>query len=108
MSFLYFENFDLSLVNVKLLSDVAEINKDNEGHIGIAIGGGAPFCSCLYVVQVFDGSPVDIDKRIYPGDEILAINNISVKNSDKKAVAKLIHNLSSNSSLNFFNNQIIF
>lgn len=28
------------------------IKKDNNNLIGISIGGGAPFCPCLYIVQV--------------------------------------------------------
>lgn len=96
MNYLYFENFDLSSANVKLSADVAEIVKDDEGHIGIAIGGGAPFCPCLYVVQVFENSSVAVDGRLRPGDEILSINGISVKGSDKAAVAKLIRQTPSN------------
>lgn len=95
MNYLYFENFDLNLTNVKQSADVAEIFKDDEDHIGIAIGGGAPYCPCIYIVQVFEGSPAAKDERLRPGDEILAINGISVKGSDKAAVAKLIRQTSS-------------
>jgi hypothetical protein len=32
---------------IKLIPDVVDIEKDEKGHIGISIGGGAPFCPCL-------------------------------------------------------------
>ena len=34
-------------------SGVVNIDKDDSNLIGISIGGGAPLCPCLYVVQVF-------------------------------------------------------
>lgn len=34
------------------------IKKDNSNMIGISIGGGGPYCPCLYIVQVFDNTPV--------------------------------------------------
>ena len=33
-------------------SGVVTIKKDDSNLIGISIGGGAPLCPCLYVVQV--------------------------------------------------------
>ena len=33
-------------------SGVVTIKKDESNLIGISIGGGAPLCPCLYVVQV--------------------------------------------------------
>lgn len=31
---------------------MVKIEKDPSNMIGISIGGGAPFCPCLYIVQV--------------------------------------------------------
>uniref|UniRef100_A0A914I9E0 AH domain-containing protein n=1 Tax=Globodera rostochiensis TaxID=31243 RepID=A0A914I9E0_GLORO len=42
---------------IRLLADVVDIEKDEKGHIGISIGGGAPYCTCLYIVQIFENSP---------------------------------------------------
>lgn len=40
------------------------------------VGGGAPFCPCLYVVQVFPNSPVARDGSMTAGDEIIAVNEV--------------------------------
>lgn len=37
---------------MKVTSGVVKIDKDENNLIGISIGGGAPNCPCLYVVQV--------------------------------------------------------
>uniref|UniRef100_A0A7E4ZT19 PRKCA-binding protein n=1 Tax=Panagrellus redivivus TaxID=6233 RepID=A0A7E4ZT19_PANRE len=87
---------------VRLIPDLTELHKDpNKGHIGIGIGGGAPICNCIYVVQVFDGSPCAADGKISVGDEIVAVNGISVRGSDKAAVANLIRKSSSPVRLSF-------
>uniref|UniRef100_A0A8R1DJS0 PRKCA-binding protein n=1 Tax=Caenorhabditis japonica TaxID=281687 RepID=A0A8R1DJS0_CAEJA len=52
--------------------------------------GGGPYCPCVYVVQVFDKSPAYKDGRIRCGDEIVAVNGITVKGERKSAVAQLI------------------
>ena len=33
------------------------LKKDEGNLVGISIGGGAPLCPCLYIVQVFDNTP---------------------------------------------------
>lgn len=70
--------------------DVAEIEKDENGLVGVSIGGGAPFCPCLYVVQVFDNSPAAKDGRVKAGDEIFSVNGVTVKGERKTAVASMI------------------
>ncbi|CAD5226871.1 unnamed protein product [Bursaphelenchus xylophilus] len=75
---------------VHLIPDVVEISKDPKGHIGIAIGGGAPYCPNLYVVQVFDNGAIAKDGRIHAGDELLSVNGISVRGKEKSKVAKMI------------------
>lgn len=65
-------------MGMSVTGDVAEITKDEKGLIGISIGGGAPLCPCLYVVQVFDNSPAAKDGRIKAGDEIFRFVNASI------------------------------
>lgn len=85
---------------VSLIPDSTEVYKDpNKGHVGIAIGGGAPICSCIYVVQVFENSPCAKDGKIGVGDEILAINGSSVRGFEKSQVADLIRKSPSKLSL---------
>ncbi|XP_040567770.1 PRKCA-binding protein isoform X1 [Lepeophtheirus salmonis] len=66
------------------------IAKDDSNLIGISIGGGAPLCPCLYIVQVFDNTPAARDETLDSGDEILAVNGECVKGKTKVDVAKLI------------------
>lgn len=77
---------------MKITSGNVTIKKDNNNLIGISIGGGAPFCPCLYIVQVFDNSPTAKDGILQSGDEIIGINGQSVKGKTKVEVAKLIQN----------------
>jgi hypothetical protein len=58
--------------------------------IGISIGGGAPNCPCLYIVQVFDNTPSARDGTLQSGDELTAVNSLSVKGKTKVEVAKMI------------------
>ncbi|XP_068151610.1 PRKCA-binding protein isoform X1 [Drosophila tropicalis] len=66
------------------------IHKDQSNLIGISIGGGAPMCPCLYIVQVFDGTPAAREGSLQSGDELLAVNSVSVKGKTKVEVAKMI------------------
>ncbi|XP_036222290.1 PRKCA-binding protein isoform X2 [Bactrocera oleae] len=66
------------------------ITKDQSNLIGISIGGGAPLCPCLYIVQVFDGTPAAREGSLQSGDELLAVNSVSVKGKTKVEVAKMI------------------
>jgi PRKCA-binding protein len=59
---------------------------------GISIGGGGPYCPCLYIVQVFDNTPVSKEGTLQSGDEIIGINGASVKGKTKVEVAKMIQN----------------
>jgi hypothetical protein len=43
------------------------LKKDTQNLIGISIGGGAPLCPCLYVVQIFDNTPAAKDNEFYNG-----------------------------------------
>lgn len=66
------------------------IEKDSSNLIGISIGGGAPFCPCLYIVQVFDNTPAAQDGTLEAGDELVAVNGESLKGKTKVEVAKMI------------------
>ena len=41
-------------------SGVVSIKKDSTNLIGISIGGGAPLCPCLYIVQVLTNTGIII------------------------------------------------
>ncbi|KAI0225579.1 PRKCA-binding protein [Lamellibrachia satsuma] len=64
--------------------------KDPQNLIGISIGGGAPYCPCLYVVQVFDNTPAAKDGTLASGDEIVGVNGKCVKGKTKVEVARCI------------------
>ena len=66
------------------------IVKDESNLIGISIGGGAPMCPCLYIVQVFDNTPASRDKTLEAGDELVGVNGVNVKGKTKVEVAKMI------------------
>ena len=78
------------------------LKKDDSNLVGISIGGGAPLCPCLYIVQVFDNTPASRDGSLAAGDEIIGVNNKSVKGKTKVEVAKLIQ--SSKVRLKFLSN----
>lgn len=64
--------------------------KDAQNLIGISIGGGAPHCPCVYVVQLFDNTPASKDGTLASGDEIVGVNGSSVKGRTKVEVARMI------------------
>ncbi|EAT43073.1 AAEL005449-PA [Aedes aegypti] len=71
-------------------SGTVVVKKDTTNLIGISIGGGAPLCPCLYIVQVFDGTPAAREGTLQSGDELLGVNGVSVKGKTKVEVAKMI------------------
>jgi len=66
------------------------LEKDSSNLIGISIGGGAPYCPCLYIVQIFDNTIASKDGTLQSGDEIIGVDNVSVKGKTKSEVAKMI------------------
>ncbi|XP_060760129.1 PRKCA-binding protein isoform X1 [Neoarius graeffei] len=66
------------------------LKKDAQNLIGISIGGGAQYCPCLYIVQVFDNTPAALDGTLAAGDEITGVNGKPVKGKTKVEVAKMI------------------
>lgn len=82
-------------------SGTAHITKDDSNLIGISIGGGAPYCPCLYIVQVFDGTPAAVDGSLQSGDEITAVNGTAVKGKTKVDVAKMIQSTETTVVINY-------
>lgn len=80
------------------------IEKDSSNLIGISIGGGAPFCPCLYIIQVFDNTPAAHDGTLEAGDELLSVNGECLKGKTKVEVAKMIQ--SSDSKVNIIYNKL--
>ena len=66
------------------------LKKDKQNLIGISIGGGAPLCPCLYVVQVFDNTPASREAVLQAGDEIVGVNGKSLRGKTKVDVARAI------------------
>ncbi|XP_035233115.1 PRKCA-binding protein-like isoform X2 [Stegodyphus dumicola] len=77
-------------MGMTVTSGSVTLNKDEKNLIGISIGGGAPLCPCLYIVQVSENGPVATDGTLQCGDEITAVNGESVKGKSKVEVAKMI------------------
>ncbi|XP_076460143.1 PRKCA-binding protein-like isoform X2 [Babylonia areolata] len=77
------------------------LKKDTQNLIGISIGGGAPLCPCLYVVQVFDNTPAAKDGSLAAGDEVVGVNGQSVKGRTKVEVARLIQSVKQEVTINY-------
>lgn len=77
-------------LGMMVTSGVVNIKKDTSNLIGISIGGGAPLCPCLYIVQVFDNTPTAREGTLQSGDELVGVNGVSVKGKTKVEVAKMI------------------
>ncbi|XP_063699386.1 PRKCA-binding protein isoform X2 [Culicoides brevitarsis] len=82
--------FEEDKMGMTVSTGMVKIEKDSSNMIGISIGGGAPYCPCLYIVQIFDGTPSAKEGTLQSGDELLAINGTSVKGKTKVEVAKMI------------------
>ncbi|KAK3744538.1 hypothetical protein RRG08_056675 [Elysia crispata] len=77
------------------------LKKDTQNLIGISIGGGAPLCPCLYVVQVFDNTPASKEGSLAAGDEIVGVNGQSVKGRTKVEVARMIQSIKAEVTINY-------
>lgn len=82
--------FVLSLRGLQGKPGSVVLKKDKQNLIGISIGGGAPLCPCLYVVQVFDNTPASRDGVLQAGDEIVGVNGKSLRGKTKVDVARAI------------------
>ncbi|XP_058058318.1 PRKCA-binding protein isoform X1 [Anopheles bellator] len=81
---------EMERLGMTVSSGTVIIKKGTSNLIGISIGGGAPLCPCLYIVQVFDGTPAAREGTLQSGDELLGVNGASVKGKTKVEVAKMI------------------
>ncbi|XP_037074351.1 LOW QUALITY PROTEIN: PRKCA-binding protein-like [Pollicipes pollicipes] len=77
-------------MGMTLTTGSVTLTKDDSNLIGISIGGGAPLCPCLYVVQVFDNTAAGKDGTLQSGDELIGVNGTSVKGRTKVEVARII------------------
>ncbi|XP_066139671.1 PRKCA-binding protein isoform X1 [Euwallacea fornicatus] len=77
-------------LGMTVTSGSVAIKKDENNLIGISIGGGAPSCPCLYIVQIFDNTAASRDGTLQSGDELVSVNGHSVKSKTKVEVAKMI------------------
>ncbi|XP_032502042.1 PRKCA-binding protein isoform X2 [Phocoena sinus] len=77
------------------------LQKDAQNLIGISIGGGAQYCPCLYIVQVFDNTPAALDGTVAAGDEITGVNGRSIKGKTKVEVAKMIQEVKGEVTLHY-------
>ncbi|XP_055687407.1 PRKCA-binding protein isoform X2 [Lutzomyia longipalpis] len=84
------QNREIQRLGMTVTSGTVVIKKDSSNLIGISIGGGGPLCPCLYIVQVFDGTPACREGTLQSGDELLGVNGQSVKGKTKVEVAKMI------------------
>ncbi|XP_012278686.1 PRKCA-binding protein isoform X1 [Orussus abietinus] len=93
--------FEEDKMGMTVTSGNVVIHKDGSNLIGISIGGGAPLCPCLYIVQVFDNTPASKEGTLQSGDELVAVNGASVKGKTKTEVAKMIQACGNRVSINY-------
>ena len=75
-----------------MTSGIVTLTKDEANLVGISIGGGAPLCPHVYIVQVFDNTPASVEGTLESGDRIVAVNNNDVSERTKLEVARMIQN----------------
>uniref|UniRef100_A0A8C7X1H5 PRKCA-binding protein n=1 Tax=Oryzias sinensis TaxID=183150 RepID=A0A8C7X1H5_9TELE len=100
-----FTDMDYDLEEDKLgiptVPGTVTLKKDANNLIGISIGGGAQYCPCLYIVQVFDNTPAALDGTLAAGDEITGVNGKPVKGKTKVEVAKMIQAVQGESVIHY-------
>ncbi|XP_038112943.1 PRKCA-binding protein isoform X1 [Culex quinquefasciatus] len=92
---------EMERLGMTVSSGTVIVKKDTTNLIGISIGGGAPLCPCLYIVQVFDGTPAAKEGTLQSGDELLGVNGASVKGKTKVEVAKMIQAATSEVTIHY-------
>ncbi|XP_043271521.1 PRKCA-binding protein isoform X3 [Venturia canescens] len=92
---------NIQQMGMTITSGNVVVKKDSSNLIGISIGGGAPYCPCLYIVQVFDNTPAAVEGTLQSGDELVAVNGASVRGKTKVEVAKMIQACESQVSINY-------
>jgi len=88
-------------MGMTVTSGSVSLKKDTQNLIGISIGGGAPLCPCLYIVQIFDNTPSAKEGTLAAGDEIVGVNGQSVKGRTKVEVARMIQGVKSEVTINY-------
>ncbi|CAF1117849.1 unnamed protein product [Didymodactylos carnosus] len=88
-------------LGMTITSGTCTLKKDKQNLVGISIGGGAPLCPCLYIVQVFDNTAASRDGLLAAGDEIISVNGKPVKGRTKVEVAKLIQSIKSEVTIHY-------
>ncbi|KAJ8332263.1 hypothetical protein SKAU_G00427460 [Synaphobranchus kaupii] len=100
-----FTDMDYELEEDKLgiptVPGTVSLQKDAQNLIGISIGGGAQYCPCLYIVQVFDNTPAALDGTLAAGDEITGVNGKPVKGKTKVEVAKMIQAVQGEATIHY-------
>ena len=91
----------------KMSSGLVSLTKDDANLVGISIGGGAPLCPHVYIVQVFDNTPASLDRTLESGDRIVAVNNADVMGRTKLEVARMIQNAGVSFHGYLFNSMLI-
>ncbi|CAH2057820.1 unnamed protein product, partial [Iphiclides podalirius] len=89
------------LMGMTVTSGSVVLSKDEKNLIGISIGGGAPLCPCLYIVQIFDNTPAHKDGTLQSGDELVGVNGQTVKGKTKVEVAKMIQSAKDEVTINY-------
>ncbi|XP_048487253.1 PRKCA-binding protein isoform X3 [Plutella xylostella] len=89
------------LLGMTVTSGSVVLSKDEKNLIGISIGGGAPLCPCLYIVQIFDNTPASREGTLQSGDELVGVNGQSVKGKTKVEVAKMIQAAKETVTINY-------
>ncbi|CAH8574310.1 unnamed protein product [Schistosoma turkestanicum] len=97
----YEHGYEENKLGMTVTSGCVKLKKDSQNLVGISIGGGAPYCPCLYVVQIFDSTPASEDGSLQAGDEITGVNGISVKGKTKVEAARLIQSFKDEVRINY-------
>ncbi|CAH8613915.1 unnamed protein product [Heterobilharzia americana] len=97
----YNQGYEENKLGMTVTSGCVKLKKDAQNLVGISIGGGAPYCPCLYVVQIFDSTPASEDGSLQAGDEITGVNGISVKGKTKVEAARLIQSFKDEVIINY-------
>lgn len=93
--------FEEDRMGMTVTSGSVTLNKDEKNLIGVSIGGGAPLCPCLYIVQIFDNTPAFRCGILQSGDELVGVNGQSVKGKTKVEVAKMIQSAKDEVVINY-------
>lgn len=72
------------------------LERGKDGMVGLTIGGGAPYCPSLYIVQVFENTPAWSEGTLKAGDELIAVNGRGLKGMTKVQAAKFIQRIDGN------------